>query len=353
MKNIHVLPTDKASSLIIYNSKLKLVNYPVITPSGNQKHVYITSDEEIKEGDWCIEYDDIDKKWLNLYKPTNKSWDMVSKANYCRLRGTVKKIILTTDQDLIKDGVQAIDDEFLEWFINNSNCEEIKEGDVVKIPCGVGKVKELTWKFGNDNPSYIVEDIFIYKLRYGQKEGELQINSFRYEDVKKIVITTDQDLIDDGVQAIDDEFLEWFSSKNGNVNFVEVIVTEDEKCICENISKEEPKTKCYCGHTTYCDCGVDVDFEIKQETLEEAADKTLQDEINYWYEKTGSLTSEDIVRRAYSLGITTGAKWQEERMYNEEEVLELLNKREDYINSEDNIFEYQDAKKWFEKFKKK
>ena len=63
--------------------------------------------------------------------------------------------------------------------------EEIKEGDVVKIPCGVGKVKELFWKFGNDNPSYIVEDIFIYKLRYGQKEGELQINSFRYEDVKK------------------------------------------------------------------------------------------------------------------------------------------------------------------------
>lgn len=46
---------------------------------------------------------------------------------------------------------------------------------------------------------------------------------------KKIILTTDQDLIKDGVQAIDDEFLEWFSSKNGNVNFVEVIVTEDEK----------------------------------------------------------------------------------------------------------------------------
>ena len=29
--------------------------------------------------------------------------------------------------------------------------------------------------------------------------------------------------------------------------------------------KEEFETKCYCGHTTYCDCGVDVDFEIKQE----------------------------------------------------------------------------------------
>ncbi len=36
-----------------------------------------------------------------------------------------KKIILTTDQDLIKDGVQAIDDEFLEWFVKNPSCEYV------------------------------------------------------------------------------------------------------------------------------------------------------------------------------------------------------------------------------------
>ena len=46
---------------------------------------------------------------------------------------------------------------------------------------------------------------------------------------KKIILTTDQDLIKDGVQAIDDEFLEWFCSKNGEVDFVEVITVEDEK----------------------------------------------------------------------------------------------------------------------------
>ena len=40
------------------------------------------------------------------------------------------KIILTTDQDLIKDGVQAIDDEFLEWFVENPSCEkdEVNKG---------------------------------------------------------------------------------------------------------------------------------------------------------------------------------------------------------------------------------
>lgn len=112
--------------------------------------------------------------------------------------------------------------------------EEIKEGDVVKIPCGVGKVKKLNWKVGNDNPSYIVEDIFIYKLRYGQKKGELQINSFRYEDVKKIVFTTDQELIKDSVQAIDDEFLEWFV-KNPSCEYVKV---EKEARDAYNVSQE-------------------------------------------------------------------------------------------------------------------
>jgi hypothetical protein len=34
-----------------------------------------------------------------------------------------KKIILTTDQDLIADGVQVIDDEFLKWFVENPSCE--------------------------------------------------------------------------------------------------------------------------------------------------------------------------------------------------------------------------------------
>jgi hypothetical protein len=36
------------------------------------------------------------------------------------------KVILTTNKSLIKDGVQAIDDEFLEWFVKNSSCEFVK-----------------------------------------------------------------------------------------------------------------------------------------------------------------------------------------------------------------------------------
>jgi hypothetical protein len=71
------------------------------------KELFVTSDEEIKEGDY----------WFD---GTNIRHDFPSSF----VSGIDKKIILTTDQDL--DGVQAIDDDFLEWFVNNPSCEEIE-----------------------------------------------------------------------------------------------------------------------------------------------------------------------------------------------------------------------------------
>lgn len=48
-----------------------------------------------------------------------------------------------------------------------------------------------------------------------------------------------------------------------------------------------------------------------------------------------------------------GAKWQEQRMYSKEEVLNILYKRESELNTYNSIFDYQDGKEWFEQFKKK
>jgi hypothetical protein len=112
MKNIHLLPTDKPSRLWINNllqGKLEL-SKEVLVGSNTAQHIYITSDEEIKEGDWVfdIELDRIEKC---QYSGTFRNW---------------KKIILTTDQDLISDGVQAIDDKFLEWFVQNPSCESVE-----------------------------------------------------------------------------------------------------------------------------------------------------------------------------------------------------------------------------------
>jgi hypothetical protein len=107
MKNLFLLPTEKPSRLHKLGNQFALKDKPTANSLDRQRHIYITSDEEIKEDDWGL-----------------------SKLNEVILFGRsynekfYKKIILTTDQDLIADGVQSIDDTFLEWFVKNPSCEE-------------------------------------------------------------------------------------------------------------------------------------------------------------------------------------------------------------------------------------
>ena len=111
MKNVHVLPTDKPSRLH-FDDKLFLSTSIQISKNINSivegRNIYITNDEEIKVGDWVITPTNDVIQWAKVFQPDGK------------------KIILTTDQDLINDGVQPIDDEFLDWFFKNPNCEEVE-----------------------------------------------------------------------------------------------------------------------------------------------------------------------------------------------------------------------------------
>jgi hypothetical protein len=124
MKNIHLLPIDKPSRIRLGNNgNFVIANFEQSSirsknDSYTNQHIYITSDEEIKEGDWVV-------KISSLYKGGGN----VQKYSFIDTQFediTFKKIILTTDQDLIKDSVQAIDDEFLEWFVKNPSCEEVE-----------------------------------------------------------------------------------------------------------------------------------------------------------------------------------------------------------------------------------
>jgi hypothetical protein len=119
MKNIHVLPTDKPSRLHTYKGILNLAADEFVAPTIVKNdlinlNIYITSDEQITDvrpnkGKWHLEQGNI----LNKF-PT-----YLADLTECKL------VIITTDQELIKDGVQVIDDEFLQWFVKNSSCEEI------------------------------------------------------------------------------------------------------------------------------------------------------------------------------------------------------------------------------------
>jgi hypothetical protein len=115
-KNIHVLQTDKPSRLLRKEKELLLVEIPkVYTFFGNtvSVNIYITNDDNIKKGD---------SVYCNYSNTVHKDYQMS--------KSCCKKIILTTDLDLIKDGVQSIDNEFLEWFVKNPSCDEV---DVFKV----------------------------------------------------------------------------------------------------------------------------------------------------------------------------------------------------------------------------
>jgi hypothetical protein len=130
MKNIHILPTDKPSRIRIGKNRNFVIGLTQsVTVSKNDSYtnqnIYITSDEEIKVGDWVIEFqkgDDIGEvHFIN--------------SEYVIAGDIQKKIILTTDFTLAPD-VHKIPDEFLEWFVKNPSCEEVEVKKQYVTPLG-------------------------------------------------------------------------------------------------------------------------------------------------------------------------------------------------------------------------
>ena len=121
MKNIHLLPTDKPSRLY-YHKLLQSLQFSKDIPMGHNgvevlialKNICITNSEEIKEGDYYINLQN--KPYINRS----------GKTKFKGLYDNCKKIILTDIKDLIADGIQAIDDEFLEFIVKNPSCEEVE-----------------------------------------------------------------------------------------------------------------------------------------------------------------------------------------------------------------------------------
>ena len=157
MKNIHVLPTDKPSRLHEFGNIWFTHKEP--TECFRNQNIYITNSEEIKDGDWYIYLGQINKR-------TRKN----PKAEYSF--PNYKKIILTTDADLIKDGVQAIPDDFLEWFVKNPSCEEveIEESYSMSQSTYSGIEYEIIIPKEEPNREITFEEVFGEEKKKGLKE---------------------------------------------------------------------------------------------------------------------------------------------------------------------------------------
>jgi hypothetical protein len=117
MKNIHVIPTSSPSRLY-FDTDLQSYELSKEVGGNNScsknQYLYITNSEEPKLDEWGI----------NLHN--NVIFNCKGFASTEETKKYNRKIILTNDQTLIVDGVQAIDNKFLEWFVKNTSCEEVE-----------------------------------------------------------------------------------------------------------------------------------------------------------------------------------------------------------------------------------
>jgi glutamate dehydrogenase/leucine dehydrogenase len=111
------------------------------------------------------------------------------------------------------------------------------------------------------------------------------------------------------------------------------------------MQKKELNLECKDCNKSLEDCTcIEDTIEMKQETLEEAAKRILSKEgVKLHPSGLETYLKGNVINAMVEM-----AKWQQERMYSEEEVLELL---QDFANED--FSTVINIKEWFNKFKKK
>ena len=190
MKNIHVLPTDKPSRLSFDfdDNKYLLTDDLVLFDNQNlieNRNIYITSDEDIKISDYILCNNEV-YKWHDNIEESDR------------------KIILTTDQDLIKDGVQAIPDDFLEWFVENPSCERVEViKDEIKVKSN-GIQELMKDEYYRQFPEELPNCVFIDKYKIIiPKEKDY------FPDIKIGSILSSEDIVKDITELENQSFEGW------------------------------------------------------------------------------------------------------------------------------------------------
>jgi hypothetical protein len=188
MKNIHVLPAEKPSRLFeilqfcfVFDNQNKYSEEHKKLHKYKNKNIYITNDSEIEAGDYWIyicpinglDYGDNNNPIVKNNLPTTWFEKLHDKENY-------KKIILTTDQDLIADGVDAIDDEFLEWFVKNPSCEYVET-------YSLGVKNELTGK-----SCHYKYETYLPHIEYKRVDSEIKHETLEEAAIKEGLLRCSQ-----------------------------------------------------------------------------------------------------------------------------------------------------------------
>lgn len=125
--NVVMLATENETKLFTRNDKPSILMYNVsvgiIKTCDTHKgyHLYITSNDEIKEDEWCLIDNNVGQSTgfqvLKCEKIESDGWYYFQDFK----TGRCSKIIATTNPELHKDGVDKIDLDFIEEYITEYN----------------------------------------------------------------------------------------------------------------------------------------------------------------------------------------------------------------------------------------
>jgi hypothetical protein len=162
--NIVMLPSSDKNSLIYSNSLLNKLSYGELSPSKcNHYYLYILSNDEIKEGDWCIETHIKSPNFNKLFKAHNKQHYLHS-VEACNNYDSIKKVIAAIDTSL---KLPQIPTTFIQQYISAYNNGNVIEKCLVEVEeCKVckGTKRHIVSMFGEVNCGYCQKIEGIEKL---------------------------------------------------------------------------------------------------------------------------------------------------------------------------------------------
>lgn len=284
-RNLWVITTDKPSRLRIGNNGnfvIGLAQSATVSKNDSytNQNIYITSyNADINENDYIITKDG---RLVEVSYLLSKDLEGAS------------KIILTTDVDLNKDGVQAIDDEFLEWFVKNSSCEKVNVNGISDV--ALGGFADVCYKIIIPRTT---EQIIDEDYAGGLEMGQIIPKEEAKQDLEKEMFELEQEL---DIPS----HLRWHNSK------------------------------------------------AKQETLEEVIGKQFQ--LNSSTEIKDEKYVYLIDKHRFKIAVNNILKWQQERMYSEEDMKSAF-KVGFSIGYGSDVYAIDEknrtCEEWFEQFKKK
>jgi hypothetical protein len=149
-KNVWLLPTDKPSRILQSLKVIQLLDKEWLSPIGNvNRNIYITSSEKPKEGEYGLGFAEENQSHF-VFKHDGSN---LAKLN--ALCEDTKKIIITSDTDLIANRIKKISEKFLRWFVQNPSCEfvEVKKQMLCDY-CGQEYCDNLRCRGYKDSPYY-------------------------------------------------------------------------------------------------------------------------------------------------------------------------------------------------------